>query len=119
MQPGSHMIFPRPLAAALFFGALGPQVGAQEPAQFVPDSAVRAMLAERLAAKRGTGFVVALLEPGKSPRIITAGTSGVQGLPLDANTVFEIGSITKVFTSTLLSDMVERGEVRLDDPVSK
>jgi len=37
----------------------------------------------------------------------------------DANTFFEIGSITKVFTSLLLCDMVERGEVRLDDPVSR
>jgi D-alanyl-D-alanine-carboxypeptidase/D-alanyl-D-alanine-endopeptidase len=37
----------------------------------------------------------------------------------DGDTVFEIGSITKVFTSLLLADMVERGEVKLDDPVSK
>jgi CubicO group peptidase (beta-lactamase class C family) len=33
--------------------------------------------------------------------------------------VFEIGSITKVFTGTLLADMVDRGEVKLSDPVSK
>ncbi len=37
----------------------------------------------------------------------------------DGDTVFEIGSITKVFTSLLLADMVERGEVALDDPVAK
>ena len=37
----------------------------------------------------------------------------------DANTVFEIGSATKVFTSLLLADMVTRGEVRLSDPVSR
>jgi CubicO group peptidase (beta-lactamase class C family) len=37
--------------------------------------------------------------------------------PLDGDTVFEIGSITKVFTSLLLADMVERGEVQLLDPV--
>lgn len=35
----------------------------------------------------------------------------------DANTVFEIGSVTKVFTATALSSLVERGVVRLDDPV--
>ena len=28
-------------------------------------------------------------------------------------------SVTKVFTATLLSDMVERGEVSLNDPISK
>jgi CubicO group peptidase (beta-lactamase class C family) len=33
--------------------------------------------------------------------------------------VFEIGSISKTLTTTLLADMVLRGEVRLDDPVSR
>jgi hypothetical protein len=33
--------------------------------------------------------------------------------------VFEIGSITKVFTSLLLMDMTRRGEVALTDPGSK
>jgi D-alanyl-D-alanine-carboxypeptidase/D-alanyl-D-alanine-endopeptidase len=119
MQPGRHLKNFRVLAALAACIVSGrPSIGAAQD-QFAPDSAVRAILAERIAAKRGTGFVVAVLEPGKSPRMFTAGTSGVDGLPLDANTVFEIGSITKVFTSTLLSDMVERGEVRLDDPISK
>jgi CubicO group peptidase (beta-lactamase class C family) len=40
-------------------------------------------------------------------------------LPLDGNTVFEIGSITKAFTGALLADMVARGEVKLDDPIAK
>jgi CubicO group peptidase (beta-lactamase class C family) len=37
----------------------------------------------------------------------------------DAQTVFEIGSVTKTFTATLLALRVERGEVQLDDPVQK
>jgi CubicO group peptidase (beta-lactamase class C family) len=39
--------------------------------------------------------------------------------PLDGNTVFEIGSVTKVFTSLLLAQMVVDGQVKLDDPVSR
>ncbi len=35
------------------------------------------------------------------------------------DTLFEIGSITKVFTSLLLADMIERGEVKADDPVER
>src|SRR5688500_12420619 len=90
---------------------------AQHP--FAPDSLVRAILADRLAAKRGMGFVVAVLERGKPPRMHSAGVAGLAGVPLDGNTVFEIGSITKVFTAALLADMVARGEVRLEDPISK
>ena len=37
----------------------------------------------------------------------------------DANTLFEIGSISKTFTATLLADAVQRGLVKLNDPVSK
>ena len=36
----------------------------------------------------------------------------------DGNTVFEIGSVTKVFTGTLLAQAVVNGEVKLDDPIS-
>lgn len=41
------------------------------------------------------------------------------GLSPDGDTVFEIGSVTKAFTGTLLADMVERGLVSVDDPVNK
>ena len=39
--------------------------------------------------------------------------------PIDENTIFEIGSISKVFTSLILADMVVNGEVSLDDPIDK
>lgn len=38
---------------------------------------------------------------------------------IDENTIFEIGSISKVFTSLILADMVVNGEVSLDDPIDK
>jgi CubicO group peptidase (beta-lactamase class C family) len=37
----------------------------------------------------------------------------------DENTLYGIGSITKLFTCFLLADMVKRGELNLDDPISK
>jgi serine-type D-Ala-D-Ala carboxypeptidase/endopeptidase len=39
-------------------------------------------------------------------------------LTVAGDSLFEIGSITKTFTTTLLSDMVERCEVRLNDPIA-
>jgi CubicO group peptidase (beta-lactamase class C family) len=41
------------------------------------------------------------------------------GEPPTASSVFEIGSITKAFTGVLLADMVLRGEVSLEDPLSR
>ncbi|MFI5162889.1 MAG: serine hydrolase domain-containing protein, partial [Sphingobacteriales bacterium] len=37
----------------------------------------------------------------------------------DANTLFEIGSITKTFTATLLAYYANEGKVKLDDPITK
>jgi D-alanyl-D-alanine-carboxypeptidase/D-alanyl-D-alanine-endopeptidase len=96
-----------------------PVVASSGGAQALSDSAIQAILSDRVAARRTMGIVVATLEPGKQPHIYTAGVSGIVGLPLDGNTVFEIGSITKVFTNTILADMVKRGEVKLDDPIAK
>lgn len=37
--------------------------------------------------------------------------------PVDEHTIYEIGSVTKVFTSVLLADAVSRGEVQLNQQV--
>jgi len=65
------------------------------------------------------GVVVGAIEP-KGQRVIAYGKldSG-NSQPLNGDTIFEIGSITKVFTSLLLADMVNKGEVQLSDPISK
>lgn len=39
------------------------------------------------------------------------------GFGADADTEFEIGSVTKTFTAALLADSIERGEVRADTPL--
>lgn len=79
---------------------------------------VTAAIKDRVATKRTVGIVVGTLEKGRPPRYYVAGKSG-SAVPLDSNTVFEIGSVTKVFTTALLSEMVQRGDVRLDDPIAR
>ena len=80
---------------------------------------LRSALAKRIdEAKLGTGGVIGLLTPeGRS--FAAYGRISIGGPEPTPDTVFEIGSITKVFTAFLLADMAERGEVALDDPVRK
>ena len=64
-------------------------------------------------------MVVALVDKDGT-RILSAGKMGNgTDRPVDGDTLFEIGSCTKTFTALLLQEMVRRGEVKLDDPVSK
>jgi D-alanyl-D-alanine-carboxypeptidase/D-alanyl-D-alanine-endopeptidase len=44
----------------------------------------------------------------------TGGSGGAE-----PRTIFQVGSVTKVFTALLLADMAERGEVRLSDPAAR
>ncbi len=95
----------------------GRPAGAQRVTQ--ADSAIHAAIEARVAANRNAAIVVGVLEPGGS-RIISAGIADERRAGrADGNTVFEIGSVSKVFTGALLAEMVRRGEVRLDDPVQK
>ena len=46
-------------------------------------------------------------------------TSVEHPLPVTADTLFQIGSITKIFTGTMLMQLAERRQVDLDAPVRK
>lgn len=93
---------------------------AEMPRAVLPhDSTVLRIIKQRVEEQRSKGIVIGLLEPDGRTRIVAYGDGGAGRPPLDGNTVFEIGSITKVFTGILLADMVSKGEVKLDDPVQK
>lgn len=102
------------LAVALL---LATPAGAQQ-ATVATDSAILSVIKTRVEAKLATGIVVGVLRPDGRRSVVSYGSSGT-ARPLDGSSVFEIGSITKTFTGTLLADMVARGVVRLDDPVAK
>ncbi|OYX66343.1 MAG: hypothetical protein B7Y88_05530 [Sphingomonadales bacterium 32-64-17] len=83
----------------------------------IPSNAVLAPLLERRVAERpGAGFVLGISENGARGIVVAQPQGGPQ---FDGDTLFEIGSITKVFTALLLADMTLKGEVALDDPVEK
>jgi serine-type D-Ala-D-Ala carboxypeptidase/endopeptidase len=107
----------RLLTRSLLVAVAALPVSAQQPA-IISDSAIRAIIKDRVDAKLSAGIVVGVVEPNGQRRVVSYGVSGT-ARPLDANTVFEIGSITKTFTSGVLAEMAARGEVRLDDPVAR
>ena len=88
--------------------------------QVPADAEIRKILASRIGPENlGIGIVVGVVDPS-GRRVVSYGSLAKDDKrKLDGDTVFEIGSISKVFTSLLLMDMVRRGEVSLTDPVAK
>lgn len=80
---------------------------------------MRAMLKQLVGVNDKVVGIIAVTIDERGTRMATFGSSGVPGLTFGNDTVFEIASITKVLTSLLLADMVQRGEVAFDDPVAK
>jgi len=81
---------------------------------------VRAILAQRIDDdEKSVGIAVGLIDEQGSTVVGYGKLSKTDARQPDGKTVFEIGSITKVFTSILLADMVRRGKLSLDDPVQK
>jgi CubicO group peptidase (beta-lactamase class C family) len=105
-------------ATALLSSGVLAAAGAPLHAQSFPaDAEIQAMIDARVESGGAVGIALGVVEADGTTRTFFAGSTGDPAVPLDENTIFEIGSITKVFTGTLLADMARRGEVSLDDPV--
>jgi CubicO group peptidase (beta-lactamase class C family) len=103
--------------------AQGPASAASQSSQvssLPSDTEILKVLVDRIDVQhQSVGIVVGVIGP-EGRRVIAYGhLEKGDPRPLNGDTVFEIGSATKVFTSLLLADMVQRGEVALDDPVAK
>jgi D-alanyl-D-alanine-carboxypeptidase/D-alanyl-D-alanine-endopeptidase len=105
----------------VFLGALAACFSAVRAYADAPsDEAIHVMLQERVGIDRESTGIVAVVSDSAGSRLSAYGRAGTAGnRPLDGDTVFEIGSITKVLTALILADMVERSEVAMTDPVAK
>lgn len=102
--------------AAVLLG-LAPAIGAR--AAVVDEKELQALLVERIDVRKwGTAIVVGVSSP-QGRRMVSYGTLSVDNRrKVDGATVFEIASLTKVFTALLLADMARRQQVKPDAPVS-
>jgi serine-type D-Ala-D-Ala carboxypeptidase/endopeptidase len=87
-------------------------------AYFSDDADIERILAERSDIRQqGVGIVLGLVEKGRR-RVFGHGRFGQDSArTLDGDRLFELGSVTKVYTSLLLAEMVRRGEVAFGEPV--
>jgi serine-type D-Ala-D-Ala carboxypeptidase/endopeptidase len=84
------------------------------------DAEIRQILVNRIDVQhRSVGIVVGMIDAQGRRMVAYGHLNQNDARPLNGGTVFEIGSVTKVFTSLLLSEMVQRGAVALNDPVAK
>jgi len=88
---------------------------AQKPAtatdieEVLKNDLAEALKSGELATATGAGVSIGVVEHGVR-RVFSFGTA-------KADSIFEIGSITKTFTGLVLAQMVEQDKVKLDDPV--
>src|SRR5580658_3341032 len=81
--------------------------------------AIRAFLQQRIEVeKRAVGMVIGLVDEHGSSIVSYGKMDDGASQEVNGDTLFEIGSITKTFTGLLLQDMIERGEMKLNDPVA-
>ena len=115
----THALKKIPAALALIALCLVPVLGGQVSRQTPTNSEIRKILVDRIDTyQQSMGIVVGVIEPGGRRVIAHGRLASGDSRPLNGDTVFEIGSLTKVFTALLLTEMVQRGEVQLTDPVA-
>ncbi len=79
------------------------------------DDYVRTVIAERHAP----GVAVAVIKNGKVVKLKGYGVASVEfNVPVSADTVFEIGSVSKQMTAAGIMLLVEDGKIKLDAPMS-
>ena len=91
-------------------------IGVQAQLPVVPED-VKTTVRQRVDYGYCPGIVVGLMNTNGST-YFSYGSVDLDGGPaVDEKTLFEIGSITKVFTTTLLADMAQRDELELTNAI--
>lgn len=75
---------------------------------------------DKLAAHHSVpGASLAVMDGDQGMEAVTGVANVVTGVDVTPDTLFQIGSNTKIYTAALVMQLVERGEVELDQPVRR
>lgn len=86
--------------------------------QFPSPDRVRDLLRERIDVhKRGVGGIIGVIETSGA-FTVAYGYTAHAGSDVTADTIFGVGCVSKVLTGLLCAEMLERGEIRLRDPLA-
>lgn len=80
---------------------------------------VKSFIFDQIVNKSNAAIVIGFVDPDGTKIFSFGNMSTAHNIPVNQNTFFNIGSITKTFTTLLLADMVKQGIVNLNDPVEK
>ena len=89
------------------------------PMRTALDKEVDGLARQYFAKQNGAGMSVGVIRNDSVFVYHYGETSKGSGQLPNGNTIYEIGSVSKTFTGTILADAVRRGLVKLSDPVSK
>ncbi|HMQ63280.1 MAG TPA: serine hydrolase [Flavilitoribacter sp.] len=83
----------------------------------LPDDVV-ASIRERIENGHSPGIVVGIIDKD-GPQYYAFGAKTAGGEPVDEHSIYEIGSISKTFTATLLAQNILNGKMKADDPAQQ
>lgn len=105
------------LFGLLLLGGIGL---AAPPAAPVTASRIDAIARQAIEEWRFPGIAVAVVEDGRVAYLGAEGVKEVGGAdPMTPDTLFEIGSTTKAFTTTAMAMLVDQKKMAWDDPVRR
>jgi D-alanyl-D-alanine-carboxypeptidase/D-alanyl-D-alanine-endopeptidase len=88
-----------------------------QPKPFSED--VLEAIVKRVEGGVNQSIAVGIIDKDGNAHYFSSGSVRMGGAAVDEHTIYEIGSISKVFTAILLAKAVNEGKMKLDDPIQK
>ena len=113
--------FKSPALFLVLTAVLGAPLASAQENSSDPFAAADAAIQQAIADHEIPGAVLVVGHAGK---VVHRQAFGMRALeprpePMTPDTIFDLASLTKPFTATCVMRLVERGQVRLDDPVAR